>query len=175
MIIRIDELQEREEPLQVELKLDEDAFGVDADARLSEPAQAWLTVWTEGERFLAEGSIRARLLIVCSRCLKEYQEVFEQYFRSEYWPDPEVESEEEIELEYEDLDVGFYRETVDLTAVAAEPIVLEIPMKPLCSEACKGLCDQCGADLNLKQCGCERVLVDPRLEPLKAIKKRMEE
>jgi len=40
-------------------------------------------------------------------------------------------------------------------------------MKPLCHADCKGLCPQCGANLNLESCTCENVQVDPRLAVLK--------
>jgi uncharacterized protein len=40
-------------------------------------------------------------------------------------------------------------------------------MKPLCSEDCKGICPQCGQDLNEGECDCEIETVDPRLAKLK--------
>lgn len=43
---------------------------------------------------------------------------------------------------------------LDLDALAQDDILLELPIKMLCSEDCKGLCPICGCNLNQKQCGC---------------------
>jgi uncharacterized protein len=43
---------------------------------------------------------------------------------------------------------------IDLSHEIEEQVAMEIPMKPLCSEGCKGLCPACGADLNKETCGC---------------------
>jgi uncharacterized protein len=42
-------------------------------------------------------------------------------------------------------------------------------MKPLCEEACKGLCAQCGRNLNLGACDCKFDWEDPRLAALKGL------
>jgi len=51
-----------------------------------------------------------------------------------------------------------------------EQFQLALPMKPLCAESCRGLCPECGANLNRANCGCDpKWVVDPRLAPLKAL------
>ena len=57
---------------------------------------------------------------------------------------------------------------LDLDALAEEDLLLELPSKVLCSNDCKGLCPQCGKNLNEGPCGCEKP-VDPRLESLAAL------
>ena len=60
-------------------------------------------------------------------------------------------------------DSGFLRaypvskdtDSVDITADMREDLLLHIPVFPVCSEGCRGLCAQCGADLNKGSCGCE--------------------
>ena len=52
-----------------------------------------------------------------------------------------------------------------------EQFVLSLPMKPLCRHECKGLCAVCGTNLNRGACDCKRDWEDPRLAPLKALKK----
>jgi len=47
--------------------------------------------------------------------------------------------------------------------------VLALPMKPLCGEACKGLCRHCGTNLNKSSCDCAPTWDDPRLAPLKGL------
>jgi uncharacterized protein len=53
-----------------------------------------------------------------------------------------------------------------------EQIQLALPMKPLCTEACRGLCPECGTNLNRTQCDCTPTWEDPRLAPLKGLLKR---
>lgn len=57
--------------------------------------------------------------------------------------------------------------TLELDEVVISDILLTLPLKTLCKEDCRGLCPQCGANLNLGECGCDRRTVDPRLEILK--------
>lgn len=56
---------------------------------------------------------------------------------------------------------------LDMDSLAQEDILLELPSKFLCREDCKGLCPQCGKNLNEGPCGCDRRQLDPRLEALK--------
>ena len=48
-------------------------------------------------------------------------------------------------------------------------VVISLPMKILCSNNCKGLCPQCGIDLNTQSCNCMDNTIDPRLEKLKEL------
>ncbi len=55
-----------------------------------------------------------------------------------------------------------------LDVIAAEALLLEAPVYNLCQEACRGLCPECGTNLNRNACDCgSRKPVDPRLEALK--------
>jgi uncharacterized protein len=65
--------------------------------------------------------------------------------------------EEEVALAEEDLvSVSYQGDTIDFTNEVQEQVLMEIPLKPLCSEGCKGLCSNCGADLNTGECCCAR-------------------
>ena len=61
---------------------------------------------------------------------------------------------------------------VDVTPAVREELMLAAPRYVECSEDCKGLCPQCGKDLNAGQCGCDPV-VDARWQPLKALKDKL--
>jgi uncharacterized protein len=56
---------------------------------------------------------------------------------------------------------------LDLGPLLREQAWVAIPMKSLCHADCRGLCPQCGANLNLESCTCETERVDPRLALLK--------
>lgn len=58
---------------------------------------------------------------------------------------------------------------IDLAPLVREYMLLDVPIKPLCSPDCKGLCPVCGENLNETQCGHLPESVDPRLEVLKSL------
>ena len=89
---------------------------------------------------------------------------------------PASESDEggEREVAEEDLGVSYYRDDViDLAEVIREQFYLALPMKPLCREECHGLCAVCGRNRNRETCSCETEWVDPRLEPLRKLRKQL--
>lgn len=59
---------------------------------------------------------------------------------------------------------------LDLEPLARDAVVLELPLAPLCSEGCLGLCPTCGADLNEGACGCQAEVGDPRWAALDALR-----
>ncbi len=59
---------------------------------------------------------------------------------------------------------------IDLDPILREQLLLALPAYPVCREACKGLCPACGANLNERECGCDRKVPDPRWAGLKDIK-----
>jgi uncharacterized protein len=70
-----------------------------------------------------------------------------------------------------DADEDVYRgKEIDLDPILREQIVLAMPGYPVCKESCKGLCPVCGANLNERECGCERRVPDPRLAGLAKFK-----
>ena len=58
------------------------------------------------------------------------------------------------------------------SALAVEQIYLELPLKPICREDCRGLCTKCGCNRNRVECGCVDESIDPRLLALKSILNR---
>jgi uncharacterized protein len=176
MFVDINELRERGGSLVVEADFGEQELKLASPVSvLKSPAHARLKVSLSGTRLHVVGRVEADIEITCSRCLKRVRRPIQSNFDLEYWPDPVVEAEgEEFELKYSDLEIGFYRdERLDLDAVVCERILLEVPMKPVCSHDCKGLCDQCGADLNQGVCGCVNNVVDPRFAVLAELRKKL--
>lgn len=58
---------------------------------------------------------------------------------------------------------------LDLDETVISDVLLSLPQKNLCKEDCKGLCSQCGHNLNEGECDCDKKQVDPRLEILKQL------
>lgn len=61
------------------------------------------------------------------------------------------------------------KDSLDLDELFYSDILLENPVKYLCSEDCRGICPVCGINLNVNTCDCSKAQVDPRLEVLSAL------
>ncbi len=72
----------------------------------------------------------------------------------------------EIENEDNDNILLIAEDELNLAELSRTEVMLQIPMKHLCSPTCKGLCSQCGANLNLSSCNCNKKQIDPRLAAL---------
>jgi uncharacterized protein len=117
-----------------------------------------------------KGSLSVLLGICCSRCLEDAELSAGGDFYYTLVP-MTPETREDVELQAQELEIGYYQgDFIDLTPIICEQIILQIPIKPLCSEECKGLCPQCGVNLNVASCNCHLEFVDPRLAVLKNIK-----
>jgi uncharacterized protein len=83
----------------------------------------------------------------------------------------------ETETEVDERDIDLFAAAdgrVDLATITREQIYLNLPLKPLCSTRCAGLCPTCGVDRNRIECDCVAEAVDPRLAPLLDFKRRTE-
>ena len=54
----------------------------------------------------------------------------------------------------------------DLSEFLYSEVIVNLPMKHLCSEDCKGICFKCGKNLNEGNCDCPQKEIDPRLAVL---------
>ncbi len=116
------------------------------------------------------GSISGRVCLQCSRCLIEFQRDLELSVDLTYLPIEEMSTEEIHEIGRDESEIGYYKDDeIDITDVVKEQLLLNLPMKPLCSDECKGLCPVCGTDLNLQSCNCKKDEIDPRLSILKKL------
>lgn len=148
-----------------------DAFaGAGEDYRVTGPVHLEFDITRSENRYHVVGRVAASLELACSRCAESFAWPVNAEFDLTYLPQSANAGEGELEVAEEDLGVAYYdEETIDLGQLMREQFYLAMPMKPLCSEQCKGLCPQCGANLNHGECGCEPSWADPRLEPLRRL------
>ena len=119
-------------------------------------------------RYHVAGRLSAEVEATCSRCLEPFTLPVAADFDLGYVPRTENLGEGEREIEEDDLTTAFYADDqIDLRELIAEQLHLAMPMKALCSEGCKGLCPQCGTNLNSATCSCDPQWTDPRLSALK--------
>ncbi|MEW5761788.1 MAG: DUF177 domain-containing protein [Bacillota bacterium] len=126
---------------------------------LTRPLAVDVGVTGLGGIFWVEGTVTGNVTLTCSRCLKPFVYPLTASFKEKY----RLAAGRVGIAEEEGGDVVVGGESVDLTDKVRETILLALPMKALCDPACRGLCPECGTDLNERECHCRRETVDPRL------------
>ena len=164
-----------DEPVPFEAELDVPLSAIDREPLLSVSP---LSLAGEVRRIEGGYSLDARVAysgqLECSRCLAAYPFQEGEAFTLLLYPSSRRPTEE-VELSAGDLDVLYYDEpVVPLSPIAEERVQMALPMKPLCRPDCRGLCPNCGEDLNSLNgpCGCVRDTVDPRWDALKALREK---
>lgn len=126
-----------------------------------EPVHVRFTLTGVEEGILARGQVRGRMHLQCSRCLIDYGQDFGLSLEETFYFDAERAEEKE----------GYVitDQSVDLEPMLRDAVVLDIPIKPVHADECRGLCAVCGGDLNLVDCGHTERSTDPRWAPLAAL------
>jgi uncharacterized protein len=149
----------------------------DEEYRVAAPVELSMVVEkAAADTFRVSGRAKTRLEMACGRCLEPFEVPVDASFDLRYVPQVANTGEGEREIDEEDLTTAYYREgLLDVIDLLREQFQLALPMKPLCDEACRGLCPECGANLDRVTCGCAPKWEDPRLAPLKALLNRNQE
>jgi uncharacterized protein len=99
---------------------------------------------------MATGTISAPWQGECRRCGEQVTGEVDAAIRERYriagHPDEPVEPDDDSYLLTDDI--------LDLEPLAREAVLLELPLAPLCADNCRGLCQQCGTNLNDGPCAC---------------------
>lgn len=107
-----------------------------------------------GDTVYIRGNLEAKISQECSRCLEPATLTVGGDFVYTLVPE-KAETEEDRELTAQDLETGYYSgDFIDLAPLICEQIVLQVPIKVLCSPDCRGLCSHCGTNLNKGSCNC---------------------
>jgi uncharacterized protein len=125
--------------------------------------------------FVLTGRLAFSGVVACARCLAPVPFVRKEEVSWTFKPAKagkgaeKNEDDDGDELSAADLDVLYYEDfVVPFNALVEEQLQLELPMKALCRDDCKGLCPQCGSDRNAAPCDCAPP-PDERWKSLKAI------
>jgi uncharacterized protein len=117
------------------------------------------------------GEIETKVELVCARCLEPVVDEVHRSCVLVFSPLPKGEKPEEARLKEDNAEIGFFEgEGLFLADVLREQVLLALPMKVICRSDCRGLCPNCGANLNHEECRCETHAADPRLAPLARLK-----
>ncbi len=197
MLVKVEQIKETglqlNEPIGLELlgdALGGGPSGEDTGFRATGPSTLQASLRKVSGGVLLEGKFTAQVTSPCKRCLGDVPMkvpvsftlnlVPESLARGEDFLDDDEKSMEKKErsqgevggsFELEDADEEvFDGKTIALDPIIREQLLLALPMSAVCREDCKGLCSQCGTNLNETKCGCDPKPVDPRLASLKNIK-----
>ncbi|OFX20093.1 MAG: hypothetical protein A2V77_21645 [Anaeromyxobacter sp. RBG_16_69_14] len=187
MRVNIDEIKEgglqRAWDLATEV-VDEMVKGDNAGYRAKSPFHVDARLTRMERRVLFEGRARATLAAPCGRCLSPAEVEVPVDIQMTFVPDEEVRTRgEDAEDDRPNTRVKrrfaaeavneetYSGKVIDLHPVVREQLLLALPGYPVCQEGCKGLCSVCGANLNERECGCDRRVLDPRWAGLEKLKK----
>ena len=120
------------------------------------------------------GRLSASLELQCARCLEPVGQNVDRKFELLYRPLGTDAGRDELSVTDAEAEIGYYQgQGIQLEDVLREQVLLALPLKAICRENCKGLCPQCGKNLNQEPCSCTVPAEDPRWEALKDIRSRL--
>ncbi len=165
MLIHLSELfncEGRKKVYTVETALDSVDFdGETFQIEKAEPFELELTAKTR-HKYTMSGHATLTVGGPCARCLEPVSFDCELDFGREF----EVQDGQEESLDDEPFMKGY---NLDVDQLVCNELLLSLPMKVLCREDCKGICNRCGTNLNLRTCTCDTRSLDPRMSVIQEI------
>ena len=150
-----------------EAELEMDSFVTAQSAyEITEKSPVVITVTNLGDRkLLLEIETKMTLSIPCARCLEPVAYSCELEF------DRSADMNESDDDRVEELDEQpyLYGYNLDVDQLVCNELLLSLPMKVLCREDCKGICNRCGTNLNYGTCDCDTRALDPRMSVIQDI------
>jgi uncharacterized protein len=122
------------------------------DLTFASPIDVNLSMIRYDAKVFMDANVLTSIKLECRRCLTEYVSSIRVKIEMEYSPMPNGREDDPFR---DEIGIGYYSgDYLDISDDVRQYITLEIPIWPLCSEGCKGLCSQCGQNLNDAPCNC---------------------
>lgn len=172
VLISLQELQLRPVRFRVDLPVGAVDFdsGISQRSVLHAEGMARLLSQSLGE-VRVEGKLNVAIDGSCDRCLGAASFSIDKSFDLVYVPSDQVTEPGAEEIHGAAIEVGFYEGSgLELNDVLREVVLLALPMRLVCSEACKGICPVCGQDRNMHECHCRAEAADERWNGLRALR-----
>ncbi|HOJ43749.1 MAG TPA: DUF177 domain-containing protein [Syntrophorhabdaceae bacterium] len=144
----------------------EDSFVLKGDLEMARLSSAYrlassvhyeLAIKKNKDALNITGNLNCIVYLMCSRCLDEFPYMINTKVDFKMMSQGLAPHEPEVELKRDEMDIYYYEgNEIELEPIINEEIILNIPIKPLCKESCKGLCQICGKNLNYEQCDCNK-------------------
>lgn len=133
------------------------------------PAEVNFIITNTGESILVEGNVAILIKAVCSRCLENFEYRLDVKIKEEFYSHIDKTLATILEDTCQEGNL-YYNNFLEVDDIIRENLILQLPIKALCKEDCRGLCPKCGKNLNYEKCGCENIDIDPRWEILKKLR-----
>ena len=132
------------------------------DYHFDEPVSWYADITNTGAALYVSGRVTGKGSCCCARCLEDVDFDFQGDIEGYFLITGHVADESEFDEDAGDdeFDVLPEDHVIDMEPLIKAALIVDAPYQPLCSDTCKGLCPQCGANLNEGDCGCG---VDPEL------------
>ncbi len=130
----------------------------DGGPKFSEPLQFQLRFQRTGQFVEVDGHLDAEVELKCGRCLLDFKQSLAESFALTFVPQrKDHETEEEVELKTGELGlIPYENDILELQEPLQEQLLMAVPISPVCKKSCRGLCPECGIDLNAVKCDCTR-------------------
>lgn len=132
-------------------------------ARFQDQVEVDLTLTNEGKYIVGSGTVTTVLGFACGSCLEWYSWPLRVEFPLQLCDEAQNQG-----LEDEDF-IWYHDNQADVSSVVLENIILNLPLRRVCQDPCKGLCPQCGVNRNHEDCDCQEDETDPRWDALKKL------
>jgi uncharacterized protein len=130
-----------------------------------------LVYFRSGRDLFFSGRLHGEFTGRCGRCAEPFGLTLDQPFDFILTPEAKSTGRGAEELHRDDMGLsGYASDEIDLAPLIAEQAMLGLPTRPLCGDACRGLCGACGANLNLEGCDCSKAGGDPRMALFRTLK-----
>ncbi len=135
------------------------------DQEFYHPINLLFNIHKIGSEVFLTAQINTLVALVCDRCLADYNYQLIETVNIICTTDSNLITDNEDDIYF--ISEATYE--INITDSIRDALILNIPLKKLCIEKCKGLCAQCGVNLNEETCNCKSEKIDPRWEALKKI------
>ena len=180
---RVDETSEEDDTARNQLDALRPKSTQPKVAKVPRPIHVEFTLNQVDDVVVMNGSIQTYVVLMCSRCAVPFRMNCSHGITGLYCKDPEMAGVGHLigttsgtrragqnkgharhahdasrDNASSDLDITYLaNDYLDLGEVLTEHLQLQLPFQPLCSEDCKGVCTQCGTDLNRGRCACSKI------------------
>lgn len=157
-----------EEGLRVSIAEDADELDLSAPGtRFRERVSGELHLAKAGEAIRTTGRLAVPVTFECTRCLRPFHATLDIPVSAQFLPVAPPAAPGEHQMPAEEAEDYYYGDhVVVLDDLVRQEVLLAIPFSPQCRTDCRGLCGQCGQDLNVETCECTPP-PDPRLAVLR--------
>ena len=153
-----DIISKKERDKNIDYRFEIPQFEFEGDIiKAIDPCEVAGRISTDVDVLLLKAKIKTTLEMVCSRCLDTFI----------YPIDIDIEERFTTNINSEDDSIVVMDDVLDITEIVETSIISTLPIKRICKDDCKGLCQVCGCNLNHNTCSCYKEDVDVRFEALK--------